>query len=1022
MSISLKTIDKRIRTVAHLTQGQPQRVVEAMIPIIGWPEKSFSAVFRQLTPDQQAAWNSHPDMPKRRQKILSRNREHNEAQRATQEAFRLQQGRETQVRDVWEPAIQTWRATRDKQAIPPKEALDLLWPMPNDAEATSEGWQRHLDRAQAHTAHWWATLEREQPNISPDALWAHIREAQFDFPRSPTVGQVAGLLDGRWGRTAKMWSPLLKVAHQAAVSQRKLAQAADKLARKQAAETRQAEQAKVQAQRQIERDQFAAEAAYVRTLLNVTQVANCLGVTAPTVRAMIKRQELAVARIRSFRKWGKDLESTLHDPGVVQVLRVTYQAKRPRSSRPETTAQRAYRLIHLTPQEKTQREAWQEAALAGQPDAQWLDLRRLQLTFSLTIPAHWPVLQVHLVFPDDTLRRLAPGDRQEAPDWSKFWKRVAQQLSVWNDALLDQVKASVNAWDKHHQAQVLAALPVILGMPQNIDVATLTGAPSGHPWQEGISRQVQRMMTQDAPWGQLAWAHVACVDIPQWFPKARARKRRWTVWIGPTNSGKTYAAMEALKAAPNGIYLAPLRLMALEAFDRLVTDGLACSLITGEEQRQSRPGPTTHVAATIEAGLSDAAWEVAVIDEAQMLGDDTRGWAWTQALLGIDAAHVCVCAAPQAEAVLRALAGRLGEPIEVHHLERACPLQALNAPVALKTVQAGDAIVGFSRSQVLGYRAWLRERGHQVACLYGDLGPEVRQAEAERFRSGAAQVLVATDAIGMGLNLPLKRVLFAATQKYDGCCTRDLRDQEWQQIGGRAGRRGFHETGEVGVLQGQSPKDLHRALHSRLEDLEGALPIHPTQEVILRVAHAFCLTRLCDVLGVLMRKLPEDKAWDLTSLRGLESATWTRHVSSLGIPMALQWGYLGCPIRRSNESVVVEWAQKHAQGGVVRAPNESYTGWANTPDDLACLEASSHLLTVYRWLARHFPEAYPDYALASERNNHIQEMIADCLAGSALRRLCRTCGHTLPVNHEFPECERCYQERQNRREWRDEGW
>src|SRR4051812_26812611 len=135
-------------------------------------------------------------------------------------------------------------------------------------------------------------------------------------------------------------------------------------------------------------------------------------------------------------------------------------------------------------------------------------------------------------------------------------------------------------------------------------------------------------------------------------------------------------------------------------------------------------------------------------------------------------------------------------------------------------------------------RAELVRRGRRVAVVYGALSPEVRLAEAARFRNGDADVLVATDAIGMGLNLPIRRVIFSSLRKFDGKGSRDLKAQEVKQIGGRAGRFGKHEEGVVAVLAGAGePNFIRHMLNAPAEMPEELRPqVQPDAEIIAAVA------------------------------------------------------------------------------------------------------------------------------------------------------------------------------------------
>ncbi len=131
------------------------------------------------------------------------------------------------------------------------------------------------------------------------------------------------------------------------------------------------------------------------------------------------------------------------------------------------------------------------------------------------------------------------------------------------------------------------------------------------------------------------------------FPAARARGRQLLLIAGPTNSGKTYHAFQRLAAAGSGVYLAPLRLMAAEFWDRMRSGGNLCSLITGEERILD--AGARHISSTIEMLATDAEYDVAIIDEVQMIADKDRGWAWTQAIVGVNAKLVIFVGSPDAE-------------------------------------------------------------------------------------------------------------------------------------------------------------------------------------------------------------------------------------------------------------------------------------------------------------------------------------------------------------------------------------
>ena len=286
------------------------------------------------------------------------------------------------------------------------------------------------------------------------------------------------------------------------------------------------------------------------------------------------------------------------------------------------------------------------------------------------------------------------------------------------------------------------------------------------------------------------------------YPEARAMKRHFVVHIGGTNTGKTYAGFQRLRRAATGVYLAPLRLLALEAQELLLDYGVACSLTTGEEE--DRQPDDTHIAATAEKLELTRRYEVAVIDECQMIADPERGFAWTRAILGVQAPEVHLCAAPEAKSLLLRLIQSCGDTCEVVEHQRKTPLICMNRVVDYASVQPGDALITFSKVGVLSVAEDLRARGKEPAIIYGALPYATRRKQVEGFLSGDMEYVVSTDAIGMGLNLPIRRIIFMETEKFDGRERRTLKPEEIQQIAGRAGRFGMYDRGYVGAMENLS--------------------------------------------------------------------------------------------------------------------------------------------------------------------------------------------------------------------------
>ena len=242
-----------------------------------------------------------------------------------------------------------------------------------------------------------------------------------------------------------------------------------------------------------------------------------------------------------------------------------------------------------------------------------------------------------------------------------------------------------------------------------------------------------------------------------------------THYTGPTNSGKTYHALEALKNSNSGVYCAPLRLLALEVYEKL-NETLPAHLVTGDDRREEEQ-EAHHVACTMEMADLDTVRDVAVLDEIQMIGDPQRGWAWTRALLGIPAYDVHLCGSDAAVPIVTRLCEATGDHLEVKRYQRLVPLEVEKTSLKgdLADVQSGDCVVAFSRKELYKLKKEIeRHTAKKCAIIYGSLPPDVRATQAKRFNNGEYEVLVASDAIGMGLNLHIRRVIFSAMEKYNG--------------------------------------------------------------------------------------------------------------------------------------------------------------------------------------------------------------------------------------------------------------
>ncbi len=250
----------------------------------------------------------------------------------------------------------------------------------------------------------------------------------------------------------------------------------------------------------------------------------------------------------------------------------------------------------------------------------------------------------------------------------------------------------------------------------------------------------------------------------QQYILARSLVREIHLHVGPTNSGKTHGALLALSKARSGVFAGPLRLLAHEVWDRInsgtVSPGVpprACNLVTGEEVRVVDPLAGLS-SCTVEMCSPDTPIDVAVVDEIQMIADSQRGYAWTNAVLGLPARELHLCGEASVVPLIEKLAATCGDRLQVHHYKRLTPLALSEESLEgeWKNIRKGDCVVAFSRNKIFGIKRAIEQvTGMRCAVAYGGLPPETRSEQAKLFNDpdSGFDVMVASDAIGMGLNL-----------------------------------------------------------------------------------------------------------------------------------------------------------------------------------------------------------------------------------------------------------------------------
>jgi len=496
-------------------------------------------------------------------------------------------------------------------------------------------------------------------------------------------------------------------------------------------------------------------------------------------------------------------------------------------------------------------------------------------------------------------------------------------------------------------------------------------------------------------------------DFKNLFPLARELRRKLILHIGPTNSGKTYTAMQALKKADTGYYLAPLRLLALEGYEGIKAEGIDASLITGEEQIVHEEA--THISSTIEMLSFEVDVDVCVIDEVQMIDDRDRGWAWANAIIGAPAKTVIMTGSPNSKDAIIALAEYLGEPLEIVEFERKNPLELMHSATNINDIEPNTAVIAFSRKDVLRIKQQLSKQ-YKVSVVYGNLSPEVRREEARRFREGETEVLVATDAIAMGLNMPIKTILFFKSEKFDGENNRVLTPSEIHQIAGRAGRFGMHEKGYVGALRPDVLKVVHKQFPRPAKTIKIPFNVMANLEHIKLVGAILEETSLSEIMKFFVENMKFDGPFKAASLEGMLEASQIIDHYDIDLPTKY---HLACaPLSIRSPYIVAAYERYtralQAMKPVAYIPPAHLGRFAPTMEELLEAEDRVKEISLYLWLSYRFGDYFVDVEKAKQYRVILNTYIENTLKESNFIPRCRQCAKPLALNAEHAICQSCF--------------
>ncbi|MCY4643239.1 MAG: DEAD/DEAH box helicase [Bacteriovoracales bacterium] len=502
--------------------------------------------------------------------------------------------------------------------------------------------------------------------------------------------------------------------------------------------------------------------------------------------------------------------------------------------------------------------------------------------------------------------------------------------------------------------------------------------------------------------------------------EARKLKRRVTYHMGPTNSGKTWNAIQNLSKVDKGCYLAPLRLLATELYDTLNEMGVKTTLLTGEEVIELKDA--SHTSSTIEMVKLHEPFDMCVIDEIQMINDPQRGWAWTRALVGVQAPDIHLCGDPTALELIQKICDLCGDHLEIKEYHRMTDLKILPHKVRADELQKHDAVIVFSRRNALRYKIDLEKLGYKVSIVYGRLSPEVRREQARKFDAGETDIIVSTDAISMGMNLPIKRVVFTTLSKFIDNKEIPISNSEIKQIAGRSGRYNRFPTGFISTLERVEDglEKIQDAMAEELPQKDFAM-VGPDLDIFSKVNQALKAASLPD-LGLaeflrLFNTMQFDYPFycvDLKEMIEITEMVEQTNSRADSLDHAEVFGFACAPVNLGLPDHVQFFLS--IVNRYVHQKSITCQKTDSNSENIDYLETSIKCIELYQWLARHFHNKhfeYDEHELLHNKTAAIEKLNA--LLSEKMTLSCMVCGCKLPPKHEHMICDSCFQKRRFRR-------
>ena len=428
-------------------------------------------------------------------------------------------------------------------------------------------------------------------------------------------------------------------------------------------------------------------------------------------------------------------------------------------------------------------------------------------------------------------------------------------------------------------------------------------------------------------------------------------------------------------------------------------------MITGEETLEV-PGSICQ-SCTVEMLNDHEYFDIVVVDECQMIADPYRGHNWTRAVLGLRADEIHLCMAPEAEDIVVQMIKRCGDQYRVVRHKRNTRLTMESKPYNLKRdLKKGDALIVFSKKSVLDVAGRLEETGINASVIYGSLPPEIRRRQMHLFHKGKTKVVVATDAIGMGLNLPVRRIIFLQAEKFDGVSRRKLTTAEVRQIAGRAGRFGLYDKGYVTAMGEEELsyiRDHYAAPEESLTEVNLGFPqmlldIDAPLDEILKIWHSVTPTD------------PFVKENIDEALFLYEQAKQNRKMIDGFDDKYVLYKMITCPIDIKDKKVVDLW-NHYCCTYTADVSLERPVLYREKKGGIQQYETYYKQLDLYYQFSHRMQKVIEEDWLRREREKTEMRIMSYLTKGkqSYIAR-CRYCGKLLPLGSTFPVCDDCFRQ------------